>query len=67
MRSAKVHAIDGGHLILPLPKAISLVLAPLEPLFSHWVWCYAQFSFLGGMLGFGVRTVAFAFTKHRAE
>ncbi len=49
MISPKVHAIEGGHPIMPpLPEAIILVLAPFAPLFSERVWRHAQVLTLGG-------------------
>jgi DDE superfamily endonuclease len=60
MISAKVHAIDGGHRMLPLPEAIILVLAPFAPLFSPRVWRYAQVLLLGAILAPGARTVTTA-------
>src|SRR5918992_1512758 len=71
MISAKVHAIEGGQLMPPLPEAIILVLAPFAPLFSHRVWLHAQPLLLGAMLAPGVRTVTAALrvmglaTEHR--
>ena len=44
----------------PLPEAIILVLAPLAPLFSQWVWLHAQRLLLGAMLAPGARTVTAA-------
>src|SRR5262245_32875417 len=60
MISAKVHAIDGGQLMPPLPEAIILVLALFAPLFSHRVWLHAQTLLLGAMLAPGSRTVTAA-------
>jgi DDE superfamily endonuclease len=60
MSFAKVHAIEGGHPMPPLPEAIILVLAPFAPLFSHRVWCHAQVLLLGAMLTPGARTVTAA-------
>src|SRR5215471_5751896 len=60
MISAKGHAIEGGQLMLPLPDAILLVLAPFAPLFSHRVRLQAQTLHLGAMLAPGARTVTAA-------
>src|SRR5919197_3677971 len=60
MSSGKVHAIDGGHPMPPLPEAIILVLAPFAPLFSERVWRHAQVLLLGAMLTPGTRTVTAA-------
>jgi DDE superfamily endonuclease len=60
MISAKVHTIEGGHRMPPLPEAIILVLAPFAPLFSNRVWGYAQVLLLGAILAPGVRTVTTA-------
>src|ERR671917_198167 len=60
MSSAKVHAIEGGHPMPPLPEAIILVLAPFAPLFSHRVWLHAQVLLVGAMLAPGARTVTAA-------
>src|SRR5215475_13208134 len=60
MISAKVHAIDGGQLMPPLPDAIILVFAPFAPLVSHRVWLHAQTLLLGAMLAPGARTVTAA-------
>src|SRR5918998_2121927 len=60
MSSAKVHAIDGGHAMSPLPEAIILVLAPFAPLFSHRVWDHAQLLLLGAILAPGPHTVTTA-------
>src|ERR671931_1805340 len=60
MISRKVHAIDGGYPMPPLPEAITLVLAPFAPLFSHRVWLHAQLLLLGAMLVPGARTVTAA-------
>src|SRR5918999_145334 len=57
MNSRKVHAIEGGHRMPPLPDAIILVLAPFAPLFSQRVWRHAQLLLLGAMLAPGARTV----------
>src|SRR6266540_7182389 len=55
-----VHALDGGHRMLPLPEAIILVLAPFAPLFSHRVWLHAQLLLLGAILAPRARTVTAA-------
>src|ERR687894_918472 len=60
MSSGKVHAIDGGHPMPPLPEASILVLAPFAPLFSERVWRHAQVLLLGAMLTPGTRTVTAA-------
>src|SRR5882724_433201 len=60
MSFPRVHAIEGGHPMPPLPEAIILVLAPFAPLFSHWVWPHAQFVLLGAILTPGPRTVTAA-------
>src|SRR6266540_6586169 len=60
MISSKVHAIEGGHAMPPLPEAIILVLAPFAPLFSHLVWPHAQLLLLGAILAPGTRTVTAA-------
>jgi hypothetical protein len=61
MISPKVHAIDGGHSMMPpLPGAIILVLAAFAPLFSERVWGHAQVLLLGAMLTPGPRTVTAA-------
>src|ERR671915_2535645 len=60
MISAKVHALEGGQLMPPLPEAIILVLAPFAPLFSHRVWLHARLLLLGAMLAPGARTVTAA-------
>src|SRR2546430_11723211 len=60
MISAKVHAIDGGYGMPPLPDAIIPVLAPFAPLFSPRVWCHAQFLLLVAMLSPGARTITTA-------
>src|SRR6266581_59728 len=60
MSSGKVHAIEGGHPMPPLPEAIILVLAPFAPLFSERVWRHAQVLLLGAMLTPGTRTVTAA-------
>jgi DDE superfamily endonuclease len=60
MSVAKVHPIDGGHSMPPLPDAIILVLAPFAPRFSHRVWCHAQLLLLGAILAPGARTVTAA-------
>src|ERR671914_478142 len=60
MISAKVHAIEGGQGMPPLPEAIILVLAPFAPLFSHRVWLHAQVLLVGAMLAPGARTVTAA-------
>src|SRR5687767_11743693 len=58
MSSPKVHAIGGGHpMIPPLPDAIILILAPFAPLFSKRVWRHAQVLLLGAVLTPGSRTV----------
>src|SRR5919109_408296 len=58
MSSSKVHAIGGGHpMIPPLPDAIILILAPFAPLFSARVWRHAHVLLLGAMLTPGSRTV----------
>jgi hypothetical protein len=57
MISSKVHSIEGGHAMPPLPEAIILVLAPFAPLFSHLVWPQAQLLLLGAILAAGTRTV----------
>jgi hypothetical protein len=44
----------------PLPEAIILVLAPFAPLFSHRVWCHAQWLLLGAILAPRARTVTAA-------
>jgi DDE superfamily endonuclease len=57
----KVHAIDGGHPMMPpLPEAIILVLAAFAPLFSERVWGHAQVLLLGVILTPGPRTVTAA-------
>src|SRR5919198_5565849 len=60
MISRKVHAIDGGHPMPPLPEGIILVLAPFAPRFSHRVWLHAQLLLLGAILTPGARTVTAA-------
>src|ERR671931_1876456 len=60
MISRKVHAIDGGYPMPPLPEAITLVLAPFAPLFSHRVWLHAQLLLLGAILAPKARTVTAA-------
>src|SRR6266511_2912266 len=60
MSFPRVHAIEGGHPMPPLPEAIILVLAPFAPLFSHRVWLHAQLLLLGAMLAPGARTVTAA-------
>jgi hypothetical protein len=60
MISAKVHAIEGGQLMPPLPETIILVLAPFAPPFSHRVWLHAQTLLLGAMLAPGAHTVTAA-------
>src|ERR671914_1214943 len=60
MSFRKVHAIEGGHRMPPLPDAIILVLAPFAPLFSHRVWLHAQVLLVGAMLAPGARTVTAA-------
>ena len=60
MSRAKVHALEGGQLLPPLPEAILLVLAPVAPRFSRRVWCHAQLVLLGAMLAPGARTVTAA-------
>src|SRR5215217_353051 len=60
MISGKVHAIEGGHPMPPLPEAIILVLAPFAPLFSARVWRHAHVLLLGAILTPGPRTVAAA-------
>jgi hypothetical protein len=60
MISAKGHAIEGGHPMLPLPEAIILVLAPFAPLFSQRVWVHAQVLLLGAILAPRARTVTAA-------
>ena len=60
MSSLKIHPIDGGHPMPPLPEAIILVLAPFAPLYSQRVWRHAQVLFLGARLTPGARTVAAA-------
>ncbi len=60
MISVKVHAIDGGHRMPPLPEAIILVGAPVAPLFSPRVWRHVQVLLLGAMLAPGARTVTAA-------
>jgi hypothetical protein len=60
MSFPRVHAIDGGHPMPPLPEAIILVFAPLAPLCSHRVWRHAQLLLLGAILTPGARTVTAA-------
>src|SRR5919108_1773227 len=61
MISPKVHAIEGGHPMMPpLPEAIIPVLAPFAPLFSRRVWLHAQVLLLGAILTPGPRTVTAA-------
>jgi DDE superfamily endonuclease len=60
MISAKVHAIEGGHCLPPLPDAIILVLAPFAPLFSPRVWRHAQVLLLGARRAPGARRVTAA-------
>jgi DDE superfamily endonuclease len=61
MISPKVHAIEGGHPMMPpLPEAIILVLAPFAPLFSERVWLHAHVLLLGAILTTGGRTVTAA-------
>src|SRR5919106_14472 len=60
MSSAKVHAIEGGHPMPPLPEAIILIFAPFAPLFSLRVWPHAQVLLLGAILAPGPRTVTAA-------
>jgi len=61
MISLNVHALGGGHpLIPPLPEAIRLILAPFAPLFSARSWRHAQVLLLGAMLAPGARTVTAA-------
>src|SRR6266850_1767432 len=47
MSSVKVHPIEGGHPMPPLPEAIILVLASFAPLFSTRIWRHAQLLLLG--------------------
>jgi DDE superfamily endonuclease len=60
MSLLKVHPIEGGHPMPPLPEAIILVLALFTPLFSQRVWRQAQVLLLGAMLTPGARTVTAA-------
>src|SRR5918995_3889621 len=60
MSSVKVHPIEGGHAMPPLPDAIILLLAPFAPLFSRRVWRHAQLLLLGAILAPGARTVTAA-------
>src|SRR5919197_6607258 len=60
MSSLKVHPIEGGHPMPPLPEAIIRVLAPFTPLFSQQVWHHAQVLLLGAMLAPGARMVTAA-------
>src|SRR5215218_1345023 len=60
MNSVKVHALEGGHLMPPLPEAIILVLSPFAPLFSRRVWRHAQLLLLGAILAPAARTVTAA-------
>src|SRR5262245_14749189 len=60
MSFPRVHAIDGGHAMPPLPDAIILVLTPFAPLFSPRVWRHAQLLLLGAILTPGARTVTAA-------
>jgi DDE superfamily endonuclease len=60
MISAKVHALEGGQLMPPLPEALILVFAPFAPLFSPRVWLQAQTLLLGAMLAPGAHTVTAA-------
>jgi len=57
MISTKVHPIEGGYPVPPLPAAIIRVLVPFAPLFSHRVWLRAQLLLLGAILTPGARTV----------
>jgi hypothetical protein len=58
MISPKVHAIEGGHPMMPpLPEVIIQVLAAFAPLFSERVWGHAQVLLLGAILTPGPRTV----------
>src|SRR4029434_6607043 len=60
MTSAKVHALEGGHRMPPLPEAIIRVLDSFAPLFSHRVWPHAQRLLLGAILAPQARTVTAA-------
>src|ERR671930_548154 len=60
MSFPRVHAIDGGPPMPPLPEAIILVLASFAPLFSHRVWLHAQLLLLGAVLAPRPRTVTAA-------
>src|SRR5918992_3942729 len=60
MSFPRVHAIDGGPPMPPLPEAIILVLAPFAPLFSDRVWLHAQLLLLGAILAPAARTVTAA-------
>src|SRR5215475_13277273 len=60
MSFPRVHAIEGGQPMPPLPEAIILVLAPFAPLFAPRVWRHAQFLLLGAILAPGARTVTAA-------
>src|SRR6266702_8848357 len=60
MSVPRVHAIEGGHPMPPLPEAIILGLAPFAPLFSDRVWLHAQVLLLGAILTSGPRTVTAA-------
>jgi hypothetical protein len=60
MISLKVHAIERGHHMPPLPETIILVLAAFAPLFSHRVWLHAEVLLVGAMLAPGARTVTAA-------
>jgi hypothetical protein len=60
MISLKVHAIERGHPMPPLPETIILIVASFAPLFSHRVWLHAEVLLVGAMLAPGARTVTAA-------
>jgi hypothetical protein len=60
MHAVKVHALDGGHLLPPLPEALLLVLSPVAPLCSRRVWRHAQRWLRGALLAPGARPVTAA-------
>src|SRR6266704_3507779 len=60
MSSVKVHALERGPLMPPLPDAIIRVLTPFAPRFSRRVWLHAQLRLLGAILAPGARTVTAA-------
>src|SRR5262245_35024395 len=60
MSFPRVHALNGGPSMPPLPEAIILVLTSVAPLFSARVWRQAQLLRLGALLTPGARTVTAA-------